>query len=81
MIMDYRKHVSDRGYLKSKRKEQSNYWMYETIREGIYNQLFNDPAMQHELNKYEKAISEGRMTSFRAAASILNKYKSPYKTP
>ena len=50
--------------------------MYETIREGIYNQVFNDPEMQKELEHHEKAISEGRMTSFMAASSILNKYKS-----
>ena len=50
--------------------------MYETIREGIYNQVFNDPDMQKELEKHEKAIAEGRMTSFMAASSILNKYKS-----
>ncbi|MCK5134324.1 MAG: methylmalonyl Co-A mutase-associated GTPase MeaB [Bacteroidales bacterium] len=80
MVGDYREHVSKSGYLKNRRQEQSRYWMYETIREGIYNQVFNDPAMQHELAKYEKAISEGRMTSFMAAASILNKYKSPDKT-
>ena len=80
MVGDYRKHVSECGYLKSKRNEQSSYWMYETIREGIYNQLFNDPAMKDELKKYEKAISEGQMTSFMAAASILNKYKSPNKS-
>lgn len=80
MVEDYMKHVSKRGYLTSKRKEQSSYWMYETIREGIYNQLFNDPVMQHELKTYEKAISEGRMTSFMAAASILNKFKSPNKS-
>ena len=67
--------------LQVKREEQARYWMYETIREGVYHQLFNDPGMQKELAAYEKAITEGRMTSFMAASSILNKYKSPKKSP
>jgi hypothetical protein len=32
--------------------------------------------MKKELEKYEKAISQGRITSFMAASAILNKYKS-----
>jgi len=50
--------------------------MHETLREGIYDQVFNDPAMKKELEAHEKAISEGRITSFMAASAILNKYKS-----
>jgi hypothetical protein len=50
--------------------------MYETLREGIYTQVFNDPDMKKELEIHEQAISEGRITSFMAATSILNKYKS-----
>jgi len=76
MAMDYRKHVEENGSLERKRKEQSTFWMYETLREGIYNHAFNDPRMQEELKLHEKAIAEGKMTSFMAAVSILNKYKS-----
>ena len=81
MLGEYKQHVSKKGYLKNRRKEQSRYWMFETIREGIFNQVFNDPEMQRELEKHEKAITEGRMTSFMAASSILNKYKSQKKSP
>ena len=80
MVGDYRAFVTKNSYIKQRRHEQSKYWMFETIREGIYNQVFNDPEMQRELDKHEKAVTEGRMTSFMAAASILNKYKSQQKT-
>ncbi len=76
MIQEYSSFVSKTGFLKEKRLEQSRYWMYETLKDGIYNQVFNDPAMRKELENHEKAISEGRITSFMAATSILNKYKS-----
>jgi len=76
MIQEYSSFVSKNAYLKKRRFEQSRYWMYETLREGIYTQVFNDPDMKKELEIHEKAIAEGRITSFMAASSILNKYKS-----
>ncbi|RLD25358.1 MAG: methylmalonyl Co-A mutase-associated GTPase MeaB, partial [Bacteroidetes bacterium] len=76
MVDKYNSFVTKNEYLEKRRQSQSKYWMYETIREGIYNQVFNDPVMKKELANYEKEIQEGRMTSFMAANSILNKYKS-----
>ena len=76
MVQEYAGVVRTGGFLKQKRLEQSRYWMYETLREGIYTQVFHDPVMKKELEKYEKAISQGRITSFMAASAILNKYKS-----
>jgi hypothetical protein len=35
--------------------------------------------MRKELESYEKAITEGTITSFMAARSILDKYKSGNK--
>jgi GTPase len=76
LAQEYASLVSGSGFLKEKRIEQSRYWMYETLRDGIYRQVFNDPAMKKELELHEKAISEGQITSYMAASSILNKYKS-----
>lgn len=76
MLGSYQSFVRENGYLLKRRQEQAKYWMYETIREGIFTQVFNDPIMQEELEKYEVEISQGRMTSFMAASIILNKYKS-----
>lgn len=76
MVQDYSSFVNGSGFMEERRMEQSRYWMYETLREGIYMQIFNDPTMKTELEAHEKAISEGRITSFMAANSILNKYKS-----
>ncbi len=76
MIGEYISVVKKDGFFVERRQAQSTYWMYETIREGIYDHVFNDPGMKQELEKYEKAITEGRMTSFMAATSILKKYKS-----
>jgi len=79
MVGNYREFASESSYLSNRRQEQSRYWMYETIREGILSQVFNDPQIEKELKACEKAINAGEMTSFMAAAFILNKYKSQYK--
>jgi LAO/AO transport system kinase len=76
LAREYADFVTKSGFLKERRLEQSRYWMYETLRDGIYMQVFNDPVMKKELAVHEKAISEGRITSFMAASAILNKYKS-----
>ncbi len=76
LAREYADFVNESGFLKERRLEQSRYWMYETLRDGIYTQVFNDPLMKKELELHEKAISEGHITSFMAASSILNKYKS-----
>ena len=54
-------------------------WLYETIREGIFDQVFKTGEMQDELRNFEVKIARGTMTSFAAAAAILNKYKSRNK--
>lgn len=76
LVLEYRDFVQASGFLKEKRIEQSRYWLYESIRDGIYSQVFSDPNMKKELEIHEKAISEGKMTSFMAASSILNRFKS-----
>jgi LAO/AO transport system kinase len=76
MLGAYRAFVSEKGYLHKRRQEQSKYWMYETIREGIFAQVFQEPNMRKDLETCEEQISLGRMTSFQAATFILNKYKS-----
>jgi LAO/AO transport system kinase len=76
MVLEYREFVTSNGFLHTRRQEQSSYWMYETIREGIFNQVFSDVSLQKELKVLEKEISDGRITSYMAAGIILNKYKS-----
>jgi LAO/AO transport system kinase len=80
LILEYRKYVSESGFLASRRSEQSRFWLYETIREGIYNQVFSDPAMQRELKALEASIMAGEITSHMAAATILSRYKSGQKS-
>jgi LAO/AO transport system kinase len=81
MIREYRDFVTRNGFIAGRRREQSRYWMHEAIREEIHNHVFSDPGMQDELQSLEQSISEGRMTSYMAAAAVLKKYKSSQESP
>lgn len=80
MVTEYHEFVTENGFLSTRRGDQSRYWMYETIREGIFNQVFGDPDMQEELKAMEKSIVGGKITSYMAATTILKKYKSGNKS-
>lgn len=76
IIRDYKSFTTENGFLSRRRKDQSSYWMYEAIREGIYEQVFSDPDLQEELKSLEASMARGQITSHMAATTILNKYKS-----
>lgn len=80
LIMEYMDLSRGNGYFGIRRKEQSSYWLYETIREGIFNRIFNNEAMRDELAGYEDDILAGRMTSYQAAMKILSKYGNNQKS-
>lgn len=75
MVLEYQVLVTENGFQSKRRGEQSRFWMYETIREGIYSQVFRNPAMQEEMKALEKSIAGGAITSYMAAATILKMYK------
>jgi len=81
LIEEFRERCTVNGTLSEKRNKQRQYWLHETIREGIYDQVFKNREMSDELKRFEERINRGEMTSFAAASAILNKYKSRQKDP
>ena len=79
LVDSYRQKFMESDMLVKKRAEQRQYWLHETIRQGIFDQVFKNREMHDELKRYEDMIYKGEMTSFAAAAAILNKYKSRHK--
>ncbi|HDR68496.1 MAG TPA: methylmalonyl Co-A mutase-associated GTPase MeaB [Bacteroidaceae bacterium] len=75
MITEYKALTSENNYFSLKRREQSKYWLYETIKEGIFNRVFQDKTLQNQLNEFEDDIMNGKMTSFHAAMKILSQFE------
>ncbi|MDR3180592.1 MAG: methylmalonyl Co-A mutase-associated GTPase MeaB [Prevotellaceae bacterium] len=62
------------GYFARRRREQSRYWMYETIDEALKNDFYHNPSVESTLAGYEQAVLDGKKSSFTAAKELLQTY-------
>ena len=73
-IQDFVSFVKENSWFENNRKQQSTYWMYQTIEEGLKNNLYQDPETKKKLNILEKEVLLGKMSAFKAAQQILNEF-------
>lgn len=73
-IQEYFKLVMENGYYDHRRLEQDRWWMYETINNSIKDMFYENETIEKLIPEYEKAVLEGSIDSFSAAAELLNKY-------
>ncbi len=74
MVHRYIDFVKQNGYFDRKRKEQSKYWMFETINERLRGSFYNDPDIARLLVQLEKEVLLSRKSSFVAAREALDAY-------
>jgi len=74
MITEYQRGVRQNGWFGKRRSEQSRYWFYETIREGLLDRFFRHPEVISELRTLEKEVAEEKISSFAAAGIMLEKF-------
>ena len=72
IILDHRRHVIDRGLFEQRRQEQARQWMHEMIEQELQSRFSNDPAVKSALAAYERKVTEGKISSFRAARVLLD---------
>jgi len=73
-IEEYFKLVKGNGFYKKKRREQSQYWMYESINESLKNMFYENEKIAGLLPDYEKAVLRGDLESFTAATELIEKF-------
>ncbi|MEY8848322.1 methylmalonyl Co-A mutase-associated GTPase MeaB [Psychroserpens sp. XS_ASV72] len=71
LISTYIKHTKANGYFEKNRKEQSKFWLLQTIEERLKSDFFNQPEIKEELQKQLQLIDEGKTTPFVAAEYLL----------
>ena len=76
MIFDYIGKVKESGVFDERRHGQSKYWMYETIDEQLRMRFRNADGVPAMLSHYEQLLLSGKVTSFAAAAKLLEYYDS-----
>ena len=74
MIFEYFDKVKANGAFDERRYSQSKYWLYESIDEQLRMRFRNAPGVAEQLSRYEQLLLAGEVTSFAAAAAVLEFY-------
>jgi LAO/AO transport system kinase len=73
-VNEYIDFTKGNGYFSARRQTQSRFWMYETINESLQENFYNNKVVKEQLERSEKAVSDGEMSSFVAANKLLANY-------
>ncbi len=76
LISEYRTLTVHNGFFSKKRKEQSLFWMYETINQNLKENFYNNREIKKLLARYEKEVLTDKLSSFMAARLLLKKHQS-----
>lgn len=72
MVYEYIDFVKENGYFQYRRNEQAKYWMYETINSTLRDRFYQNPAVAAAIIDKEQQVLRGELTSFAAAAQLLD---------
>ncbi len=73
-ILRYVEYTKGSGFFVSRRRNQSKYWMYETINEALRNGFYNSKNIQLHMPLIESKVLNETISSFAAAKELLDKY-------
>jgi len=62
------------NFLEQKRKNQSLYWMHETINDKLKDRFYQHPEIIIQIEKYRKMLLDDKISSFVAARQLLDEY-------
>ncbi len=74
MVGEYMDITCENDFFRKNRREQSKYWMFETINEQLKNSFYQNPGIKKEIEKYEQKVLSNETSSFIAARELLDKY-------
>ncbi|MCM1452128.1 MAG: methylmalonyl Co-A mutase-associated GTPase MeaB [Clostridium sp.] len=74
MIDRYFAFVKENGYFERRRREQSRYWMFETINEQLRNHFYQNPEIEAMLKVGERRVLNNEISSFIAARDVIDFY-------
>ncbi|MDR0814563.1 MAG: methylmalonyl Co-A mutase-associated GTPase MeaB [Bacteroidales bacterium] len=73
-ILEYEAATRQNGFFTTRRLQQSQYWMRETIQTTLINRFYTHPAIEKSLPLYEEKVLNDQMSSFAAAYALLDEY-------
>ena len=76
MVDEYIEKVRANGCFEERRHSQHKYWMYESLEEQLKMRFYNAVGMDNVLSHYEQLLLTGKITSFAAAAKVMEYFDS-----
>ncbi len=73
-IEEYLSLARENGYFDTKRANQNQYWLLETINDQLKNHFYNNPEIYNLLELNKKAVQNNEISPFAAAQELLKKY-------
>ena len=76
-VLDYTGLTKSNGRFGLARQNQAQKWMHEIVQNGLKHRFEAHPAIRKRMEELEHEVLEGRVTSFRAARTLLDLYSEP----
>jgi LAO/AO transport system kinase len=74
IIREYTDVTDASGFFASNRLHQSKYWLYESVNSALKERFYDNDTVKSELKKLEADIAADKISSFVAAAKLLDLY-------
>ncbi|MDR0661158.1 MAG: methylmalonyl Co-A mutase-associated GTPase MeaB [Prevotellaceae bacterium] len=66
--------TKDNGFFEAHRRQQSKYWLYESINESLSDNFYHHPEIERNIESIENQVLEDKISSFAAAKQLLSLY-------
>ncbi len=73
-IIRYTEYTKQCGYFEERRKQQEVIRMNDSILEYLNSSFYNNPEIKALISGVENQLYEGKITSYKAALSLIHKY-------
>jgi len=73
-VNKYLEFTHGNGYFDKHRKEQAVDWMYESVQYRLQETFYKHPEIKKQLKAIENKVSEGTLSSFKAASELITLY-------
>ena len=75
IINSFRNKTEINGWFQKRRDKQDQYWFYETLKEMVFNDFFNNEFNKKEIDKKVNEITQKKTYSIQAAEEIFKNKK------
>ena len=75
IINSFRNKTEINGWFQKRRDKQDQFWFYETLKEMVFNDFFNDEYNKKEIEIKVNEITQKRISSIQAAEEIFKNNK------